>query len=450
MGGTVLEGRFRTLHTIYHFSIAALQSGFDVLATANDFASRPGVNWAEPSFIYLNPQPASTCIPLSPSPTSSELSKNWWDDGTWGINVSGAWAECGGESAPGQPVVRVGVIGDGVDLTHPDLYKLGATIPGKGFVSAQPSAASGEPWDVDCDLHETQVAGMIAMIAGGGGSASLSGVGAAPRIEIVSARTQWTDWVFSPPRCFGQPVPASEIRQGFEWLVDPPSLGGAGVRVINYSWAVGPSGDMDAAIADALEKDVVVVVPVGNGDQGTANAYPSTLSGVLSVGGIDSTGQRWRDNHPDVQLNSNTFWGSNFAPNVRYVAPAKDLYTTDRPGAFGENEAASPSGDWNNLFDGAWHDQPLSGTSFASPLVAGVAALVRAARPDLNRIDVDRILCQTAKGVPNWDRIDDTRNEGQPICGLIDATAAILAAKSLLFTSGFETGDFTGWTGATP
>jgi subtilisin family serine protease len=185
IGATILQERLGGNSDAYLFDLPGIRSGFENAAISNDLAARAEVRWAEPELIFLNPQGPYECIALSPAPTTSELDKNWWDDGTWGINIAGAWAECGGESAPGQPIVRVGVIGDGVDLTHPDLYKLGSSIPGNGFIPGHPT--DGGPVD-DCDKHETLVAGMIAMVAGGGGSSSLSAVGAAPKVEIVSAR----------------------------------------------------------------------------------------------------------------------------------------------------------------------------------------------------------------------------------------------------------------------
>ena len=92
------------------------------------------------------------------------------------------------------------------------------------------------------------------------------------------------------------------------------------------------------------------------------------------------------------------------------------------------------------------------GTSFATPLVAGTAALIRALRPDLTGADVDAILCSTAVALPNWDRVEDPAVEPPPECGLIDATAALTWALDYppIFTDDFETGDTSHWSGSAP
>jgi subtilisin family serine protease len=167
---------------------------------------------------------------------------------------------------------------------------------------------------------------------------------------------------------------------------------------------------------------------VGNQDAPEIG-FPSSVSENIAVGAIDATGQRWR---------ASSSFGSNFGGGLRYVAPGDQIFTTDRQGSAGL--------DLGNWVSG------VRGTSFATPLVAGTAALIRALRPDLNAADVDTILCSTAVAVPNWDRIDDPDFEPPPECGLIDATAALTYALSYppVFTDDFETGDLSRWTESAP
>jgi subtilisin family serine protease len=231
---------------------------------------------------------------------------------------------------------------------------------------------------------------------------------------------------------------ATAIANAIKWITDPPSLGGAGVKVINYSWGLGQSDAIENAVATAITNDVMIFAPVGNGNSST-NAFLSNRPGVLAVGGIDQQGRRWRDQNPEVI--AGVLYGSNYGPSLRYVAPATVLYSTDRQGAPGMT-----SGDWSDVWVGSQHTISLSGTSFATPLVASVAALVRAVRPDLTGPQVDQILCETAVSVPNWDLPDHLGDEDPPDCGLIDATAAILAAKSVILLDGFESGTTNTWT----
>ena len=86
----------------------------------------------------------------------------------------------------------------------------------------------------------------------------------------------------------------------------------------------------------------------------------------------------------------------------------------------------------------------------AAPLVAGVAALIRALRPDLSAADVDTILCSTAvKALPFWDLPEqqDPRVEPLPECGLVDAAAALAYAQIYdpALEDDYETGDFSRW-----
>jgi subtilisin family serine protease len=91
----------------------------------------------------------------------------------------------------------------------------------------------------------------------------------------------------------------------------------------------------------------------------------------------------------------------------------------------------------------------ISGTSFATPLVASVAALIRARFPNLSAGTVDQILCDTARDLPNWDRPEWAPTEAPPECGLVDAEA-VLQRAMLLFSDDFETGDTSRWSGVRP
>jgi thermitase len=126
---------------------------------------------------------------------------------------------------------------------------------------------------------------------------------------------------------------------------------GDGARVINMSMGIGiSSATLHQAIRYAQQHDAVVVASAGNQDTSTPQ-YPAGWSGVVAVAGTD-------------QHDQHAFF-SNYGPWISISAPAVDLYSTYPNGfAYG------------------------SGTSFAAPLVAGEAALLRSAQPMLTSTNV--------------------------------------------------------------
>jgi subtilisin family serine protease len=153
-----------------------------------------------------------------------------------------------------------------------------------------------------------------------------------------------------------------DFSAALHWLVDH------GAKVVNVS--IGADGDAPPvdvdAIRYALSKDVVVVAGAGNIPQGNRRVItPARIPGVVAVSGVN------RDA---------TFWsGSVSGPEVVLSAPAVDMATTSTP-------AASRSG-----------YSTATGTSFASPIVAATAALIRAKYPDLDAANVVNRLIATAK-----------------------------------------------------
>ncbi len=127
-----------------------------------------------------------------------------------------------------------------------------------------------------------------------------------------------------------------------------------GCKIINLSW-----GGIDYYSAFAqdvinyavLEKDAVVVAAGGNKD-GEYNYYPASYDHVLSVGPVNVNDEK-------------PFWGS-YSYHIDLTAPAHQVFSTKNDGAYGRD----------------------SGTSYASPLVAGTAALVRARFPQMNALQV--------------------------------------------------------------
>jgi type VII secretion-associated serine protease mycosin len=234
--------------------------------------------------------------------------------------------------------VTVAIIDSGVDATHPDLRD--NVLPGIDLIEPD-NADAWTPED-----HGTLVAGVLA--GHGHGTGDADGVlGVAPGAKILPIRAS------SDADEDEQPT-SHLVADGVRHAVD----GGAGVISISLS---SEHSDVDEhAIAAARRAGVVVVAAAGNRPDADAVTFPASLPTVIAVGGVGQDG--------DLAEFSVT------GPEVLVTAPGDEIVTT-RPG----DEYAV-----------------ASGTSFAAPIVAGAAALVRSRFPDLTADEVIHRLVTTA------------------------------------------------------
>ncbi len=200
----------------------------------------------------------------------------------------------------------------------------------------------------DIHNHGTWVAGVIAAKANN----LVGGASVAPGAKILPIRITNS----SDGRAY-----LSDMAEGITWAADH----GARVANISYSGAAGSATVANAA-AYMMDKGGVVVISAGNDniDYGYGN-YPS-----LYVAGATTSS--------DAKAGYSSF--GNF---VDIAAPGSSIYTTSRNGGYSS----------------------VSGTSFASPNTAAVAALVMAANPDLLPTDVLAVISSTAVdlGDSGWD-----------------------------------------------
>ncbi|RZU72118.1 type VII secretion-associated serine protease mycosin [Micromonospora kangleipakensis] len=263
-------------------------------------------------------------------------------------------------SSTGRGVI-VAVIDSGVDGSHPDLA--GQVLPGTDLVT--PDGADGP----DPVGHGTTVAGLIA----GRNDDDRGVVGLAPDARILPVR------VLDEENRYDD---AMIVAKGVRWAVDN------GARVINLS--LGGSGDspaLAAALDYAFARDVVVVACTGNLATSTSPKvwYPAREPGVLAVAGLER--------------NSENLWSGSITGRAAILtAPATALI------------GARPGGYW-----------PVQGTSFASPLVAATAALVRARYPQMSAGDVVNRLITTAKD------LGPTGRDDRFGYGMVDPVAALTA-----------------------
>ncbi|MEH6422317.1 S8 family serine peptidase [Pseudomonas sp. CGJS7] len=255
----------------------------------------------------------------------------------------------------------------------------------------------------DSSWHGTHVAGTIAAVTNNG----VGVAGTAPNAKIVPIRVLG--------KCGGY---GSDISDAIIWASGgnvPGAPANPNVAdVINMSLgSTGPTACPQVyrdALAGAVQRGTVVVVAAGNSNadatqaantQGQAVGYTMTNCGnVISVGAVDSNGRRYNQ----VALGGG---GSNWGPGVDLAAPGVEVLSTLNTGRQGPVAEGYAS---------------YTGTSMASPHVAGVAALVQSAVKDpLTHEQMRTLLKNTARAFP----VAPDRAIGT---GIVDANAALVAA----------------------
>lgn len=257
--------------------------------------------------------------------------------------------------------VTIAILDSGVDGAHPDLAP--------NLVAGYNNYNNNTDTSDVCG-HGTGVAGTAAATSNN----SIGVAGVAGKAKIMPMRIAYYD---STSGCWGQ---YSTISAALYWAADH------GARIANISYGgVLNSSSIATAAQYFKSKGGLVFVSAGNSGVDENSAIPAHL---ISVSATDSN---------DVK----TSW-SNFGATVSLAAPGAGIYTTKNGGGYGS---------WN-------------GTSFASPIAAGVAALMMSARPDLPSSKIESLLFSSAL---------DLGAAGKDIYfghGRVDAKAAVAAAMS--------------------
>ena len=234
----------------------------------------------------------------------------------------------------GNADIKVAVLDTGANLDHRELQ--GKIVKRADFVDLEGLNTSDFVGDItgyddvpeDEVGHGTHVSGIIA------GRGLQMDEGVAPECGIMAVRVLAT--MKSGPRLVGAGI-VDNINTGIKWAVDN------GADVINMSLGIRHTGGglpHEDVVRYALSKNVVVVAASGN-DGTSERYYPGALPGVFAVGAVDSNGA----------VTNFTSYGA----NITVVAPGLNIYSS-----FAHNSYAV-----------------ASGTSQASPFVAGSIALAK-------------------------------------------------------------------------
>ncbi len=322
---------------------------------------------------------------FAPSPPNDPYFPDQWHLSD--VGVPDAW-ESGEGSGITLAVIDGGVSAGGEDLAcHAFRYPFDATT---GAPSAEPEPTNPR------GSHGTHVAGTALQCSDNG----IRTAGMAPGVDLLPVKVSDTS----------DNITSEYLADGIIWAVDH------GADVINMSlgrecttdWP--ECGEYDWALNDAIDyaasKDIVIVGASGNFSRNYVS-YPANHPAVIAVGA--------------TTVDHSRAGYSNYGSGLDLVAPGGGNVTVD--------------GILQESFDdstGVWGVYAKVGTSFASPLVAGTAALMLAVNPDLSSSTIREILKSTTLdlGLTGWDPIFGA--------GLVQADAAVTAA-SLAPTTGDAT-----------
>ena len=309
-----------------------------------------------------------------------------------------------------KPVI-VAVIDTGLDWHHLDfswdnLWRNENEIPGNGLdddnngyvddiIGWSFTDNRNHPWDNDG--HGTAVAGIIA--ATQGNDAGIDGISGNAKIMVLKALNN-----------FGR-TRATHVAKAIVYAADN------GAQLINLS-VTGPGFPkiVQDAVDYAAEKGALVINASGNTAE-NIDAMPGVLQGVVTVAATGS------DNKRAVF--------SNYGNAVDVAAPGVDVVSLRaRATDFMYNSADTSYVKEDAFLGDDRRYYRSTGTSFAAPIVTGIASLVLANNPGLKPAELKRVLEQSARDIeaPGFDRLTGF--------GIVDAKAALAADPSFYIYAG--------------
>jgi len=389
--------------------ILRVKKAQDTLAIANRYQESDLTEFAAPNFVTEAKKYALTNDQFLPQ--QWHLKNTGQGGGLLGEDVD---AEQCWTLTEGSPDIVVAIIDDGVDIDHPDL---------KDNIWRNPDA--GEPdvqgWDFyndnndprpkqfsppyhileGNDSHGTPCAGVAAAV----GNNALGVAGIAYKCKILPVKIFMADNL----------VPMSVLADAIRYA-------GLKADVLSNSWSVPPDSNVAQAVKDVVQtgrngKGCPFFAATGNGDPAvTGIGFPASVPEAIAVGASTNQGRRAHY--------------SQYGAGLDFVAPSsggtRGIFTTDVSiQGRGFNIGTVNSGDAQGLYTNSF-----GGTSSATPLAAGVAALILSLNPDLTWTQVRQYLRDTA------DKIDQALGNyangisAQYGFGRINAHKALQAVKA--------------------
>jgi len=371
------------------------QTGDDLVRAAARLAETDGVAFATPNFVSQYRRGARTARPRPPR-------------SQWHLPLVGAFAAW--RTTRGKPSITIAIVDDGVDLAHPDLranlrvrpdprerrdksgrdFFLRDTDPGHFDPSPKRFRAPFDRMSGN-DIHGTCCAGVAA-------ARGPHAFGIAPRCRILPVKVFHADDL----------APDAQVADAIRYAARHAD-------VISCSWSGPRSPDLEFALRDAQAdgrdgRGAIVVGASGNEDDSRV-CYPAADPNAIAVGA--ST---------DEELLASY---SNRGVQVWVVAPSdggdEAVYTCDVSAAGrGFNGGKQAAGGRNGLCT-----NDFGGTSSATPLVAGLCALLLSVDPTLTLGQVRAVLKATARKIGPASAYDPNGHSTRYGWGRIDAAAAV-------------------------
>ncbi len=331
--------------------VARLNPDMSVEQALQTLSADPAVSAVKPDFIRSIPRPIRSFNAAAADPNEGQqyaLER---------IEAAAAW-----QIESGKKSVVVAVIDTGVQLNHPDLSAQMWTNPNEtqngvdddnnGFVDDVRgwNFVSGNNNPNDDNEHGTHCSGIIAATRGNGvGIAGTANVTIMP-LKVLDDQGRGT---------------GSDIMQAVQYAADN------GASIVSMSLGGGGFDEAEAEIyRDVIARGVVVIAASGN-ESSNQIGFPSAYEGVISVGATD--------------INDQIADFSNTGEGLAISAPGVDVLST---------------------VPGSGYDS-FSGTSMATPYVAGVAALLRSVDANMSVDTVRQRLMDSADdlGAPGYDTV---------------------------------------------
>ncbi len=364
----------------------AIGGGMSVDQAVQAAARRPGVLFAEPNY-----RVTKTAVSNDPYyTTSSRLWGMYGDDSPVASGPSGTTNAFGSQAEKawaagytGSNSVVVGIIDEGVDVTHPDLAGNiwvnphdpvdGLDNDGNGYVDDVNGwdfvYGDNTVYDAGEDTHGTHVAGTI----GGRGGNGVGVAGVSWNVTMISTKFLGPGGGYT-----------SDAVKALDYLTDLKTRHGINIVASNNSWGGGGySSALHAAIIRSANAGILFVAAAGNGggdgigdsNDSVAN-YPSNYS-TLSA----ASGQPAAAYESVIAVAALTSTGG-LASYSNYGATTVDI-------------AAPGSSIWSTLPGSTYGN--YSGTSMATPHVSGAVALYASAYPGASAAATRTALLNSAR-----------------------------------------------------
>ncbi len=277
------------------------------------------------------------------------------------INLQGAWNYTTGNSS-----VFVGVIDSGINAYHPYLSGKVSTSLSKTFIPNETISPL-----IDENGHGTSVAGIICSIP----NSENSSTGVCQNIQLVSLKVKQS----------GSDTYASNVIAAIEYANDIKLP----VLNISTSWKENQYSYNLSLKSSIQDFTGLVICSAGNEandmDQQVNLKYPAgyNLDNVIVVGGSNSVDQIWNTSNNEGSNHSSTY--------VDLFAPGDNINVLQ-----------------SNYQGFGSYTKIVSGTSFSTPMVAGVAALLKSYRPFLSTSDIKDCIINSVDKLPAFNGLCET------------------------------------------